>query len=228
MTLLSVCQTALRESGQFTVPTTIVGNTDPTAVQLLALANRAGRTLARENWQVLLTSYSFSTAASTASYALPTDFGNFANLTFWNQSNYWAVKGPVSSIEWQARKSSSIASPSGINTAFRIAGDLFYIDPTPTATETIAYQYYSSYWISGKDAYALDTDTALIDEDLIILGLKWRWLQAKGDSFENEKAEYMEALESALAVDGGKDAIRFSDATRPRRLGGNLPEANFG
>lgn len=228
MSLLTTCQTALRESGQFTVPSTIVGNADPTAVQLLALANRAGRTLARENWQVLLTSYTFATVVSTASYALPSDFGNFANLTFWDRTNYWAIKGPVTAMEWQTRKSASIASVSGVNKAFRIAGGLFYIDPTPSAVETIAYDYFSTYWITGKDGYSDDADVALIDEDLIVLGLKWRWLQAKGDSFENEKAEYTEALNSALAVDGAKDAIRFSDATRPRVLGGNLPETNFG
>lgn len=224
-----MCQTALRESGQFTVPETIVGNADPTAVQLLALANRAGRTLANDyRWQVLLTTHTFDTVASTESYALPSDFGRFANLSFWDRTNYWAVRGPVTAIEWQARKSSSIASVSGMNKAFRIAGGLFYIDPVPDAVETIAFDYWSSYWISGKAAYALDADVALIDEDVITLELKWRWLQAKGDSFENEKREAEMRRESVLAADGAKDAIRFSDAGGYRERGGNLPETGFG
>lgn len=228
MTLLTAAQAVLRESGQFAVPSTIYGNTDPTAVQLLALANRAGKTLAKEAWQILLTSYTFATVASTASYALPTDFGNFANLTFWDSTNYMPVKGPVTAMEWQTLQRSSVSGSPAFNKSFRITTDLFYIYPTPTAVETIAYYYWSSYWISGKEAFSADTDVTLFDEDLLTLGIKWRWLQAKGDGFENEKAEYQEALDAALAVDGGRDAIRFSDSTGYRMRAGNLPEGNFG
>ena len=229
MTLLTACQNALKEMGKWDPPSTIVSNTDPTAYQLLALANRAGRALAKMNWQVLLSTHSFSTAASTASYALPDDFDRFSNLTAWNGSNYWHIKGPVTAMEWQVRQSSSIASPSGMNTAFRIAGSLFYIDPTPTAIETVTYQYYSNEWIANdKTAFTADADTVLFPEDLLVLGIRWRFLAAKGDSFENEKAEYQEQLDLALARDGGRDAIRFSDATRPRELGGNLPDTGYG
>ena len=229
MTLLSVCQTALRESGQFTVPETIVGNADPTAVQLLALANRAGRTLANDyRWQALLTTHTFDTVASTDSYALPSDFGRFANVTFWDETNYAPVRGPLSAMEWQALNSSSLAGSPIFDKAFRIAGGLFYLYPIPTAVETIAYTYYSSFWISGKSAFSLDADVALIDEDLITLELKWRWLQSKGDSFENEKREAELRRESVLAADGGRDVIRFSDSAGVRFRDGNLPTSGFG
>ena len=229
MTLLSIAQTALRESGQYTVPSTIVGNTDPTAVQLLALANRTGRTLANDyRWQALLISYTFPTVASTASYALPGDFGRFANLTFWDNTNYQSVRGPVTPIEWQMLQSSMTAN-AGITKAFRIAGNLFYIYPTPDAVETIAYNYYSKYWADStgsKAAFSNDSDEPLIDEDLITLGLRWRWLQAKGDTFENEKLEYMLRLESLQGADGGRDAIRFGE--RMTFMPNNLPDTAFG
>src|SRR5690242_11912595 len=102
MTLLTIAQTALREVGDYAVPSSIVGNTDPTAVQLLALANRAGRTLALDyRWQALLTTYTFPTVASTADYALPTDFNRFANLTPWDRTNYAQLEGPVSAQRWE-------------------------------------------------------------------------------------------------------------------------------
>jgi hypothetical protein len=55
MTLLTMTQQALREVGEFEVPATIVGNNNPTAVQMLALAQREGRELSRRHqWQRLL------------------------------------------------------------------------------------------------------------------------------------------------------------------------------
>lgn len=229
MSLLTIAQTALRESGQYTVPSTIVGNTDPTAVQLLALANRTGRTIANDyRWQALLKSYTFDTVASTASYALPGDFGRFANLTFWDNTNYQAVRGPVTAVEWQMLQSSMIAN-AGITKAFRLASNLFYIYPTPDAAETIAYNYYSKYWADStgsKAAFSNDSDEPLIDEDLVTLGLRWRWLSAKGDAFENEKLEYLQRLESLQAADGGRDAIRFGE--RMTFMPNNLPDTGFG
>ena len=109
-TLLSICQSALREIGDFAVPSAIVGSTDPIAVQLLALAQRSGKTLAADHkWQVLLKTYTFPTVASTATYALPTDFKSFANITQWDRTNYWEVEGPVSPQKFEALRSSSVS-----------------------------------------------------------------------------------------------------------------------
>lgn len=229
MTLLTICQTALREIGEYTVPATIVSNTDPSAVQLLALANRTGRTLAQDyRWQVLLTSTTITTADGTDNYALPTDFGRFANITFWDETDDTIVRGPMSPSEWQYLQSSGLGGAAQFDKAFRIAGNRFYIYPTPDAIETIAYQYWSTYFISGKAAFSLDADTALIEEDLIILGLKWRWLQAKGDAFEAEYREYMYRLDSLQSADGARDIIRFGGRLVDVGQPGNLPDVSFG
>lgn len=229
MTLLSVCQTVLREIGEFTVPSTIVGNSDPVAVQLLALANRTGRTLANDyRWQVLLTNYSFTTVSGTDGYALPSDFGRFANLTMWDSTNDTRVHGPVSPAQWQFLQSSGLGGAAQFDKTFRVAGNLFEIYPTPTSADTVAYQYYSKNWISGKAAYALDADVSLIDEDLIILGTKYRFLQAKGDAFEEEKKEYLYRLDSLQGADGGRNVISFGAPFVTADESGNLPETGFG
>lgn len=229
MTLLSICQTALREIGDFAVPTTIVGNNDPNAVQMLALANRAGRTLANDyRWQALLTNYTFPTVASTDSYALPNDFGRFANLTQWDNTNTTRVQGPVTPSQWQFLQSSGLGGAAQFDKAFRIAGGLFYIYPTPTAADTIAFQYYSRRWITGKEAFSADTDEALIDEDLILLGTKYRFLAARGDSYEREENEYLRRLDSLQGADGGRNVIAFGKSLLIGDMAGNLPETNFG
>ena len=56
MTLLTICRTALREIGGFNVPASFFTSGDPTAVQCVALANRAGKTLEQDvRWAELVT-----------------------------------------------------------------------------------------------------------------------------------------------------------------------------
>lgn len=225
-TLLTIAQDALKEDGRWQVPATIVGNSDPTAVQLLALANRTGRVLAYDHsWQVLVISYTFPTVASTTNYALPSDFHHFVNLTQWNRTAYAQMVGPVSPRDWEALQSGLSAS-AGIDKAFRIYGNRFYIYPTPTSVETIAYQYYSANWISGKPAFTADADVPLLDADLFTLGIRYRFLRAKGLPYDEEKGEYISRRDSLLEKDGGKGTISFGG--RVVSPYGNLPETAFG
>lgn len=227
MTLLTICQDAIKEDGRFDVPSSIVGNSDPTAVQLLALANRTGRILAYDNtWQVLVTSYTFPTVSGTASYSLPSDFHHFIDLTTWDRTNTTQMVGPVSAAAWETMQSGNVVG-AGIEKYFRIYGSLFYIYPTPTAAETIAYQYASTNWISGKAAFSADSDVPLIDSDLFILGIRYRFLASKGLPYAEEKDEYMRRLASLQEKDGGKGAISFGNKY-PNRGYDNIPEIGYG
>ena len=54
MTLLTICQDAAKEIG-VPSPTTVIGSTDTTNIQLLAAANREGKNLVSGyDWQVLI------------------------------------------------------------------------------------------------------------------------------------------------------------------------------
>ena len=85
MTLLSVCQDAIREIGQFEVPNTIVSNSNTTAIKLLAHAKRAVRELAeRADWDVITREYTFATVNGTTAYSMPSDFDRFVSDTWWD------------------------------------------------------------------------------------------------------------------------------------------------
>lgn len=233
MTLLTICEAALEEISDFTVPSTIVGNEDPTAVTLLALANRGGRNLAREyDWQILLKTYTFPTVASTETYALPSDFRKFAALTFWDRTNLYQVQGPVSPALYEAIRSGSLVGV-GFTKYFRIAANLFSIRPVPTAAETIAYQYYSLNWVDNDadgdgdlPAFTADSQTAVFDEDLMALDLKWRFLRAKGWDYADEREEFDRQRDIMLAIDGGKDIISLG-GPRINRTDG-IPDTGIG
>jgi hypothetical protein len=240
MTLLSICQTALQENAQFAVPATIVGNTDPTAVRLLALANRTGRNLLKVQgsapWQAAIKTYTFSTVNGTATYALPSDFESFLALTMWDRTNHVYLKGPISATEYEVLNSGSVTIASQIMSYFRVVGNLFTIFPTPTSARTIAFQYGSKWWVdtnsdgvADSDVFVNDTDTTIFDDDLMVLGVRWRFLAADGGAFDVEKDEFQQALDAALASDGGKDIIRFGqNILRYSPFGGYLPESGFG
>jgi len=65
MTLLSIAQEVLQQTKSATVPTTIVGNNQTVAVQVLEVLKRSIINLARSYyWQELLKEYSFNAVAS--------------------------------------------------------------------------------------------------------------------------------------------------------------------
>ncbi len=238
LTLLAMCQRALREKAQFSVPSTIVGSTDPTAVRLLALADRTGRTLkALVTWQAMIQTYTFPTVASTETYALPSDFQRFINYTQWDRTQSTLLKGPISGAAWEFVRSGNVGGPNQIYSVFRVAGNLFAIRPVPTSVRTIAYQYVGTSWIiaSGgssatKEYFTVDTDTCIFDDDLMVMGIKERMeAVALGVDFV-PSVEYQALIDAAIAADGGKDIIKFGPPTLLNGVmgGDNLPEGNFG
>lgn len=231
-TLLSICQDALRDVGSFEVPSTIANNSNETAELILSLINRLGRRLALiHDWQALQVEYTFTTTSGTASYVLPSGFRKFALLTQWDRTNLKRCNGPTDPKTWQYIKSSGLLTQT-IDRYFRIFGNEFLIYPTPDATgDTIAYEYYSSLWCqssggTGQTAFAADTDVPLLDEELLILGLKAAFLKEKGEAYDEALTAYDETYRLLTGHDNGTSVIRFNN--RSRRDDMNLPEMNYG
>lgn len=206
MTLLSICQAVAGDCG-FTVPGTIVGNLDATAVMLLRLINKSGRALARKPWQALQKEYTFATVIADPDYALPSDYGWFVNDTCWDRSNYWQQRGSLSAEAWQWYKSGTQTTTP--RTRYRVKGGLLFIDPTPTAIANFVIEYVSKYWVAtaaaptvgAQDAFAADTDVSLIDEYLLELDLTWRFLERKGLAYLEAKNEAETQIDLRMAHD---------------------------
>lgn len=233
MSLLTICQNVARETG-FIVPSTIVGNTAEEAVTLLRFAQRAGRQIADGwAWTILQAEHTFQTVASTAAYSLPSDFRALLSDTAWDRDNYRRVRGGLTPSEWQVRKSALIGTAS-LRKNFRIKPDSgtnkFFVDPTPTAAEDLVYEYVSTSWCqssggTGQAAWAADTDTGRIGENLIELDCIWRLLNRMGRAYAEEKAEFERYLSIAKAEDGGPRPL-FLD-TRSRGTEGRPDDGNI-
>lgn len=223
MTLLQMVQQAAAEVGQ-TAPTFLVSNTDTTAIQMLALANREGREVSKMagpwgGWPVLRGEYTFSTVISTASYSFPVDFQWLIVQTGWDRTYKWQLIGPVSAQEWQVLKSGIAVT--GPSFRFRIMAGQIYLDPTPTVVDALVFEYYKNTWCQSNAAtpvaqslWAADTDTYLLEDDLMILGLKWRFLRAKGLDYGEEKSQWESDIQRELARAGTAKSLPLNAQQR--------------
>jgi hypothetical protein len=214
--ILTICQDVSKEAGLGSPPT-IVGATDDTGIQLLAMANRAGRNLARRSWQILQKEHTFTTVAAQASYALPADYARYLDDTAWDRSSYWSVRGSLSPQEWQRYKSGIVASSP--RSRFRVKAGALYIDPTPTAAKSMVIEYVSNAWVlSGGVAFTkiqADTDTVVFDDDLFKVELLWRFLNRKGLAYGEEKREAELLADKLIGMDTPSSPVSMDSDTSP-------------
>jgi len=170
-------------------------------------------------------------------YSLPTDFAFFIAQTFWDGNFRWQLLGPLEAQEWAVLKFG--ISPTGPRRRFRVFNNLFYIDPVPNDNGSlIAYEYYSAYWaqsIGGasgtpQSSFLADTDNFLLDDDVMIHGLKWRYKQRAGLDYSQEKEDYDLALQRIMSRDGGTRNLPLNASASGVRLlnNQNTPDTGFG
>jgi hypothetical protein len=233
MSLLTIGQNIANQTGVLNSPGSIIGNTDQNVTRLLGAAQRAGKELAKEfNWTILQKETTVATSA-TSDYAMPSDFLWFITQTQWDRTNLWQLIGPTSPVRWQQLKSG--VTTSGPRRRFRVKPvanvNRLFIDPTPgTTTNTLAFEYISKNWCqsaggTGQSSWLADTDTGILDEDLLELGTKWQFLAAMRLPYLEEKNSYERYVAIAKANDGGMPILSANmDAERPDI---NLPDINF-
>tara|TARA_R100000655_G_scaffold97398_1_gene140317 strand:- start:10 stop:726 length:717 start_codon:yes stop_codon:yes gene_type:complete len=237
MSLLTIAQTVADYTG-FERPSTVVGNTDPIARQLLVFINREGKQLMRAtNWPILSKEHTFNTANGTQNYALPTDFDRFVSGTAYNRTDLNQLAGPITPQQYQADRFGTTTG--GVVERFRLKPSSnalrFDLTPTPTATESIGFEYISSHWnqTSGgtsQAAMAADTDVGILDEALIEMGVTWRFKQNHGLAYDEDFRQYQLELRQAISRSGGAPIITMDDARKylvdPYSY--NLPDSGYG
>jgi len=235
MTLLTIVQNACNELG-ISEPSTVIGNTNQQIKQLLSLSNREGKTLAARpyaGWQALMTEATFTTVATENQGTIESIAPSCKYIvrnTIWNRSTQRPVIGELQPTEWQMLKASPV---SNVWDHFRIRGGNLLFDPVPEAGHTCAFEYMSKLWCesSGGTAQAVwadDTDIGKLDEELMTLGLIWRWKSMKGFSYQEEFAEYERQVSDAIARDGVKPTISLNGTRNVFMSGLLIPSTGYG
>lgn len=204
--LLDLVNSACLELG---IPTTtlVMTSADTQVRQLLALANREGReqVAAPMQWPQLQKVQSIVLVNGQASYSFPSDFDSYIPDTIWNPSMRWSVAGPLSPQTWEFVKSGLINTQPWMR--YRIWQGKIFFDPTPTTTndgQTVTIEYQSNTFCQSasgtpQSAWANDSDTFLLPDDIMVLGLKWRFLAAKRMDYSEEKKVWSDACDKEVS-----------------------------
>jgi len=233
MTLLTICQDAAKIIG-ITAPSAVTSSTDTSVIQLEACVNQEGRAQVRKyEWEVLTKEGSHTTIAAESQGAvtsIASDWGRFSNNTLWNRTTNRKYYGPISGSQWQQIK--AVVS-GGITNYFRIRTGLLLMSPTPTAGESVKFEYLSKNWVdtsggstANADKFTGDSQTTVLEEELIVLGVVWRFLKLKGLPYDTQFLEYQTRMTEYTNQDGAKPILRMGGPSRAI-LALNEPEGNF-
>lgn len=171
-------------------------------------------------------------------YAAPADMLTPINRTHWDRTRRWELIGPMSPQEDEWMRSGIVAT--GPRRRFRMLGrgvNVFRIWPPPTAVDApaaLAFEYQSAHWVTAasgtpKAKYTLDDDTAVFDDDLMVMGGKWLMMQAKGMEYAAIRDDWLRQLNHASGADGGAPTLDMARGRWPILIGpGNIPDTNYG
>ncbi len=237
MSILTIAQNISAEAG-FQQPTYLIGNPDEIAIQLLSLIKRETRLLSDEFfWQKLITDYTFNYVSGQASYALPADYNYILPKTIWNSSARQPLICPISPQDWAIQKYYLVTS--AYYKQVYMYNNLMEITPTPTSTDTINYQYisnniYASALGVPQPNLVADTDTTVVREFIVELGVKLRFLIAKGlispNDLENsfEKKDYDAQIKRQMMIDGiGQKILSMNSGGGPFWMAAETQDSNW-
>lgn len=208
-------------------PTTFFSSTAPFETEMTNLLNEVAVDICgTADWQGLTKIHTFTGDGTTTAFDKPADYDRMlvgqamadGASWFWNYTNVPDMN------TWIAIQNGFYlgATPPGW---WMLFGDQFQFAPPPASAARAMFPYISNLIArdSGgapKAAFTTDTDTFVLDERLLTLGVIWRWREMKLLDYGADQANFDKAFSEAAARDKGSRVIRKGS---PRF--GNVPIA---
>jgi hypothetical protein len=232
MTILEIINEFCRRTA---IPTqaAVATSRDEQSLQLLGLCNELLDDLGeRKAWtmgQVEATFISLAAEDQGVLTALASQgFVNIIDNLIFDRTVGEVIPGSVSPTDWQAAKA-NLAPIS--DSRYRQQGGHLYITPAPSAGNTIAFEYVSSYPVLEgtipKPYFTKDTDTSIYPDKLLILGLRWLWKREKGIRYSEEFRNYEIAVTNLMGKDSGAQPINMAEGSSGLRPGISVPEGSW-
>jgi hypothetical protein len=202
--LLDVVQRFCRKTN-ITVPSVVIGTSDPQVAQVYALLEEEGNELSgRGSWQALTVEATHTTLAAEVQGDIvdiaDEAFRYIKNNTIWDRTENLPVV-VIDGVDWQAEKGFASTSP---RYRARIRGGELIVTPTPVAGNTWAFEYVTWNWINQRDKQYFTNDSDTIDLPMVIveMGLRWRWKKEKGLEYAEDFRSYETMVADALGRQG--------------------------
>ena len=207
----------------FDIPSVVIASPDSQTKQLLQIAQREGRDLAsRYQWSAMIRENVFTLTDGADQGALNStvvsdgDFDYIVNDAMWDRTTSLPIPGALTPQKWQVLQTFA----TGPFFQYRIQGGNLFMDPAPSSqSDTIAFEYMSNAWCQStggtkQSSWQADSDTGILDENLMGLGITWRFLQRKGAEYAQDFQDYERRVALAMARDGGKARLRAGGPIR--------------
>ena len=194
MTLLSVCQSLAKNVGM-AVPTAVASNTAREWVEAVDFANKTGEELARRvDWGQLTETATLTGDGTNKVYDLGASFSRLTQGVAINGAG-GAIR-PLTRAEWN-----TLTPVQGVPRYFLLEGNEVTLWPYLANAVTATATYQTKAWTSAGTTFMADTDTSLIDEEILTKGLIVRWRRQKGMDYADFEAEYEAALQDFANYD---------------------------
>lgn len=179
---------------------------------LVALANESAAYLRTLPLTRLRTLYTVAMTTATA-YALPAGFFEYVPDTGYMESNLTPVQWPTPANVWNQYQAGNLA-PGAVLYVRQYDNQINILNPVDGVD--LFFEGYSSFPIAvtaaptvpAKAAFTLDTDVWLLDDELIVRDVKWRFEKHNGfDDWQITKADFNAYLHDLLTRVQGNRTI---------------------
>lgn len=157
----------------------------------------------------------------------PSGFDWFQNRTMWDRTNRWELLGPDSPQLDQWHRSGIVVT--GPRRHFRQVGPFannFRIWPPPTEITSplqLVFEYLSlnAIRVNGSTSefaqyFANDDDQVLLDDQAIIMGIKWMFWEIKGmGSYVTLQNRWVDYVDRLIARDGAAPTLQLAKRVSP-------------
>jgi len=165
-------------------------------------------------------------------YDLPPDYEVVTDRTQWSKSQHWEMLGPEDAQQWQWLKSGYIST--GPRVRWRILGQYFQIWPIMTNDLYLGFEYRSRAWAEAadgtpKNSFTVDTDLTVLDDRVLVLLTKLKFLQIKNFDTTAISQDYQRYLSVAKSNDKGAPNLSFAPYPSKVLIGyANIPDTGYG
>ncbi len=243
-------QTPITVTGDVAIGSTTVSNTTTAGITAGAYSvSGAGQPAAQRVLSITdattLVMEMESTAAAVGTslifardtYTIPSDFDHYISHTWWDRTNHWMLMGPQSPQFDQWQRSGIVTT--GPRLRWRQIGvrpTVFRLWPPPTSASTpdaLVFEYINDGWVMHVDGtfgnkFTADTDIPLLNDQMFILGVKWRMWQIKGFSYGALQQECLDFVNREKARDGGMPDLSMGRRKQPYLISSqNVQDGNF-
>jgi len=205
--LKEICDAVLNRLG-LGKETSYFGGNDET---LAYLANESLGELSRMQWQQMRRTGTIPMTVATT-YPLPDDMLYIVadTLNAVGQERFIQLSAPTN--EWWYFKTHQ---PSGIRYKVRINNNMLEVlNPDPGIDLQFEYitraLVFDNTTMSYKNEFTNDNDTCILDSELLIKDLKWRYGKEKGkEGWENDKMIFNNYLQTVRGQESGATTLHF-------------------